>query len=240
LEAHDAQLELAKLTQQTPGIATQLVNFFGTKFSNTISPPLEIDPWFQQKTIYINTLETQINSLGNAYASLVTKRQEISEVHKVIAATSNAISLAEKGSDRELSDAFDGFSSLQNQLQSLNHELAVESKITFEDVLRDYSRMIASSKEMLEYRNERMGMYQESVAISKINPALETQTQSTDKSKDSFENISNTCKEELQRFESTKTKELSNAISLLVQTNINHQVRVANLWKTFFFQVNSD
>jgi len=192
------------------------------------------------KASYINNLETQINELGNAYASLVSRRQEMSEIHKTIGMASRAISIGEKGSDRDLSDAFEGLSSLHFQLQSLNHEIAVESKVNFEDVLRDYSRMISTSKEMLDNRTEKMGLYQESVAVTKVNSSSETQRVGKPQSeKESFEKFSNNCKSDLERFELAKTSELYDSLSMLVQVNVNYEVRVANLWKTFFSQVSS-
>jgi len=259
LEAPASELQEVKVTQQPPGFATQFANFFGMKISASLAPPIEIDPWFQSKTNYLNDLEVQINALANAYSSLIYRQQELAEIHRVIFMTSKAISGCENESDRDLADAFDGLSTLHSQLQPLDRELAQESKTAFEDVLRDYSRMISSAKDMLAYRSEKLGLYQESIIIAKTKkdryeklketsanppPTLESEIQRCERQsqaeKELFEATSKNCKSELEKFELSKTKELFQALSCLVQANINYEVRVANLWKSYLSKLTPD
>jgi len=233
--------------------------FFGMKISNTLAPPVEMDPWFQTKIRYITALETQINGLASAYNNLLVKNNELSELYSLVSNSFVAISTTEKESDKELADSYTAVSQAYLQIQTLSIELTQQSKIDFLDTLRDYSRMILSVKDMLNYRNEKMSLYQEALVAYKTkkdkfdklketggiippNFDIEVQKMESDaqKKKDTFEAVSKTCRSELERFELSKTKEFSQSITALVQANMNFQVRAVGLWKNLLSKITPD
>jgi len=260
LEGPELQLTESKTTQQPPGLADKFANFFGMKIQTSLSPPIEVDPWFQSKIRYVNALETQVNMLAGNYNNLLIKENEMASLHTSIANATVLLSNGELESDKQLAGNLAGLAELHKNIQQLNNELAQQTKINFLDTLRDYSRMISSAKDMLSYRNERLGFYQEVLVNAKnkreriekvraqnnnISPAaleselhnIEVQVQ---KEKESFEAISKNCRAELERLEVAKTKEFQDAVMLLVQTNINYELRVANLWKSYLAKVTTE
>jgi len=57
--------------------------------------------------------------------------------------------------------------------------------------------------------------------------------------RESYESVSNTSRSELDNFEKTKSAEIQEAICNLIQANINYELRVTDLWKSFLKTVPS-
>jgi len=259
LEAPESELQDAKVYQQPPGIASQVATFFGMKLQTSLAPPVETDAFFISKTKYISSLETHIENVANAYYSLLGKQSELSELHDKISAGSSGFANNEMESHEGLSDAFSQLSQIHHQLHSLSSELVTQSRVGFEEPMRDQSRQVIAAKAMLAFRFEKLGIYQESnmsfkakkeraeklkEAGAPVPPALLAEIQKAEKlaqtDKDTYEAISNTCRLELERFEREKSKELRAALSQLIQANINYEVRVVNLWKTYLAKITPD
>jgi len=259
LEAPETELGDAKTVQQPPGMASQFASFFGMKITNTLSPPVEMDPWFQSKTRYINTLEIQLNGLATHFNNLLVKNNELAEQYMNVSDGCRGLSATEKESDQRLSENYSAVSQVYFQMQTLNIELSQQSKISFLDTIRDYTRLISSAKDMLNFRNDKMSIYQEALVAYKNkkdkldklketnaplppNAEIEVQKLENDaqKKKDLFDSVSKTARSELERFESQKSKEFVEAISSLVQANMNFQVRAVGLWKGLLSKITPD
>jgi len=252
LEAPDSEMQEVKITQQSSGFMTQMTNFFGVKVMNSLAPAIEVDMWFDTKTRYINSLEIQLTALSNGLNASVFKTCELGEIYQDIASTSSLLSNSEMESNKSLSDSFSGISEAYSQLMALNREYASSTKVTFEDCLRDYIRVIGAVKVMLSHRLEKLASYQEVLTNSKakkdrlekikreggqipiaLNHELERIETMMERERESFEVISKSCREELEKFEKTKAKEIHQAITSVVQASLNYQLRTTDLWKHF-------
>jgi len=117
----------------------------------------------------------------------------------------------------------------------------------FEDAIRDYVRIIGAAKEMLQARNEKLTAYQnaskqlevrkdkleKSKGSAKLSKEVEEAEKRMEETKTEFNNISDTCKDELLRFETQKAIEIKKILIKLTQTNINFGVQVIDQWKSF-------
>jgi hypothetical protein len=252
LEAPQSEMQHVKTTQQGPGIASTITNFFGVKMVTVIAPAVEIDPWFETKTAYINTLESQLIQLANLITNSTIKINELGGIHSHMASISTALCKTEGSSDNELSKKYEGFAEVEGQIEPLCRELTNSVKTDFEDQVRDYIRILGSVKNMLGYRLERLAAYQDSTAAARAKKerfdkikeggaytptALENEMQRIEKQmeteRDIFDAISKTCRSELEKFEESKNREIKEAVSQLIQVNIHYQLRVTDLWKTF-------
>jgi len=252
LEAHDSEMQEAKISQQSSGFMTQMSNFFGVKVMNSLAPAIEIDMWFDGKTRYINSLEVQLISLANSISANVFKTCELSEIAQDIAATTSMLSHGEIDSDKDLSDSAQRLSEVNSQLMALHREYALSIKISFEDTLRDYIRVIGSVKTMLGYRLEKLASYQDALASLKskkdrlekikreggqvpvaLNHEIERIETTMERERETFESVSKSCRTELERFEKTKSREIHQAIFSFVQASLNCQLRATDLWKSF-------
>jgi len=176
----------------------------------------------------------------------------MAEIYQDSAVTSSALAHAELESSKPLSVSLNRLADAHSQMNALTREYAAGTKITFEDTLRDYIRLIGSVKVMLSHRLEKLAAYQEALSNCKakkdrlekikrdggqipvaLNHELERIETLMEKERDAFEAISKACRLELERFEETKSKEIHQSITSLVQTSLNYQLRAIDLWKQF-------
>lgn len=225
-----------------------------TNVQVSIGKPEEIDEWFDQQKGYLQTLETQYQVLLNKSIAITKKGKDVSSAWNDIGQTSSLLTTAEAFHDKVLSKWFDKFSEISTQLASSERELAENQCDNFEDVLSDYLRLMTSIKDTLNNRNIALHQYQSAVKTRESkhekmhkNPddpkATEDYNNAFKKEEDSradFEKISNTVRNELNRFYSLKHKELSRAIHELVRHRIDYHLKSADLWKEMLSTTQED
>jgi len=126
-------------------------------------------------------------------------------------------------------------------MSSLTAELVNGETDLFENQIKDYIRIVAAAKDLMENRNALLLAHQSSKATlnfkiekakgSKNSPEIQDLTEETRDSEQKFNNLSASAKTELENFKIKKGQDLRKAIRELVRLNINHQLRVVNLWK---------
>jgi len=67
----------------------------------------------------------------------------------------------------------------------------------------------------------------------KLEKDIEETEKRMEETRQEFNDISNTCKSELQRFEESKLQDIKNFLIKLTQININHDLLVIDQWKGF-------
>jgi len=228
--------------------------FFGSKIVNTLAPAIEIDPWFDYKTKYINALEQQTAQLANSSNQLAFKVSEIGELHREVSTAANLLAGTEGQVNKDVAGSLQRLAQLQFELYELKKELSANVKNSFDDDLRDYIRMLGSVKSMLAQRSERLANFQDAtvnyrskkerhdrVKAVGTNPnqlaSLEAELARFEKSmhdeKEAFESISRSCRSEIERFEKLKANELQLSVVYLVTSNINNELRTIDVWKQF-------
>jgi len=133
---------------------------------------------------------------------------------------------------------FQDLSELSTQVSILNEKLTDSESIYFEDVLRDYLRILSSVKEMLAARSEKLGVYQnQSKQLELKKDKLKSKEQEelsnkTEQSKSEFNTISELCKSELSDMANIKSKDFNKMLCKFVQMNIDIEIQKLNEWKT--------
>jgi hypothetical protein len=147
----------------------------------------------------------------------------------------------EVGQDDGLANFWEKLSEILNQMSSLTDELVKGETDLFENQIKDYIRIVASCKDLMENRNALLLAYQSNKANlnfkiekakgQKNTPEIQELTEDTKDSEQQFNILSASAKSELETFKIKKGHDLRKAIRELVRLNINHQLRVVNLWK---------
>jgi len=168
---------------------TGLLSLFGSKIPSSLSNPIENlsnfaftpqkepDQWFDAKKNYINALETQLSALARATNDLIRRQKELSLGMKEFGSTSSFLASCEADHDSWTSQAFTGLAETGESLSTLDEKLVESETVNFEDVLKDYVRILSSIKEMLNARNEKLVLYQNA------SKQLESKKEKLDKTK---------------------------------------------------------
>eukprot|EP01102_Stenamoeba_stenopodia_P013041 TRINITY_DN416_c0_g2_i10.p2 TRINITY_DN416_c0_g2~~TRINITY_DN416_c0_g2_i10.p2 ORF type:complete len:443 (-),score=149.33 TRINITY_DN416_c0_g2_i10:2283-3611(-) len=254
LEASEADLQTAKNPPSTGGVWGSLFGAskkIATNISTSLGGTTEVDPWFEEKTKYINSLETDLFQLSNTVVNTVRKYYELSFNHGEFGVCSTVVSQTESG-DKDLAFAFERLGDVSNQIGQLQKELAHSQKDAFEDDVKDYSRQIAAVKAALAFRTEKLGEFQaaqrdyngkkDKIQLLKdtnkpVTPAMETDLQKAEQlmheKNQTFDTTSRSVRGEVERFLALKSKDLKAAVANLIQTNLTYELRVVDLWKKF-------
>jgi len=163
----------------------------------------------------------------------------------------HAASLAsgcEVDEDDRLAEFWGKLSEILLQMASLTDELAHGETDLFEDQVKDYVRLVGACKDLMENRNaallelqtckadlimksDRLTKGQGSTKTSTLAADLQDAQESETRADQNFNSMSRSVKSELEAFKINKGRDLRHALRELVRMNINHQLRVVNLWK---------
>jgi len=140
-----------------------------------------------------------------------------------------------------LSVSFQDLSELSTNVSNLNEKLTDNEIVYFEDVIRDYLRIISSVKEMLAARNEKLAIYQnqskqldlkKEKSKGKNEKDLEELANKTEQSKQEFNSISELCKTELTKMSTVKSIDFKQMLIKFVQTNLDSEIQKVDEWKS--------
>jgi flagellar biosynthesis/type III secretory pathway protein FliH len=206
----------------------------------------EIDPFFEAQKVYLTNLDQQLQVMVERSDVNTKKKQELITY---LADFSHAASLAagfEFGHDDGLASFWEKLSQILQQMSTLTNDLGIGEMDLFENQIKDYIRIVNSCKDLMENRNNLLLAYQTNKAnlnfkLDKFkdprNPEIEEATEDTKNSEEKFNSLSTSAKSELETFKSRKGQDLRKAIRELVRLNINHQLKVGNLWKELLVEL---
>uniref|UniRef100_A0A6B2L6P8 PX domain-containing protein n=1 Tax=Arcella intermedia TaxID=1963864 RepID=A0A6B2L6P8_9EUKA len=212
----------------------------------------EVDPWYDSQKSYLNSLDIHLKILISKVNSNIKKREDIIVSLDEFSKAASLACGSEVGQDDALADFWGKFSDILLQMGNLSRELANGETDIFESQLRDYVRLVGASKELLDNRNASLLKLQTCQAdassksekvhkATKSKAALEAELQlankATEDANQEFNFMTHSAKEELENFKKEKSDHLRSALRELVTTNINHQLRVVDLWKELLGEI---
>jgi len=206
----------------------------------------EIDPFFEAQKVYLTNLDQQLQVMVERSDVNTKKKQELITY---LADFSHAASLAagfEFGHDDGLASFWEKLSQILQQMSTLTNDLVIGEMDLFENQIKDYIRIVNACKDLMENRNNLLLAYQTNKANLNLkldrfknsrNPEIEEATEETKNSEEKFNSLSTSAKSELSTFKTKKGRDIRKAIRELVRLNINHQLKVGNLWKELLVEL---
>mmetsp|Transcript_22651 Transcript_22651/g.31533 ORF Transcript_22651/g.31533 Transcript_22651/m.31533 type:complete len:429 (+) Transcript_22651:73-1359(+) len=233
--------------QSATGANSGILSFFGNSIENIssgFSDKSDPDQWFDAKKNYVNGLENQLTALEKVVNNLLKKRKEYGQAIKEFGLCTSLVASAEADHDSLTSGAFDRLSDMAAVLASLESQRADEEALYFEEPIKDYIRMLGAVKEMLQVRTDKLTHFQslskqleqkKDKQEKKANPKVEKEIEELQKkvsdAEDEFRKISDIAKAEIQRFESTKTRDFHNLLLKLNQIQLTSELQIVDQWK---------
>eukprot|EP01121_Diplochlamys_sp_Union-15-3_P014889 TRINITY_DN4814_c0_g1_i14.p1 TRINITY_DN4814_c0_g1~~TRINITY_DN4814_c0_g1_i14.p1 ORF type:complete len:227 (+),score=49.72 TRINITY_DN4814_c0_g1_i14:541-1221(+) len=214
----------------------------------TSAAPVEVDDWFTDMKEYLKGLETQLHTFHTKITVMTKKRRDFVHIWEDLSLAASDYAKSEGEKDSNLNKLFSKFTEVTHQLSNLNDETVDTEILNFEFAIKDYLRITGSVKDLLTNRDaallkcqtaeknleQKKQKLEKNTSASKAS-AFQAEVTEAEKQRDtlkqSFEEASKECKEEIEIFMKTKNKEITNALREMVQTNMNHELRVLDLWK---------
>lgn len=239
---------IKKDQQQPTNGNSGILSFFGNSIENIssgFSDKPDPDQWFDAKKNYVTGLENQLTALEKVVNNLLKKRREYGQAIKELGLCTSLVASAEADHDSETSGAFDRLSDMTSVLASLETQRADEEALYFEEPIKDYIRMLGAVKEMLQVRTDKLTHFQtlskqleqkKEKQEKKANPKAEKEIEELQKkvsdAEEEFRKISDIAKSEVQRFESTKTRDFHNLLLKLNQIQLTSELQIVDQWKS--------
>jgi len=208
----------------------------------------EVDPWFENQRAYLANLDQHLQVLVLRSNANTRKKQEMVASLTDFAHAASLACGCEVGQDDGLADYWSKLSEILNQISTLTDELVHGETDLFEDQVKDYVRLVSACKDLVENRNvalldlqfkqadatlksERLQKAQGGYRAPSLIIEVQEANDATESASQTFNTLSKSVKSELDVFKQNKGHDIRKALRELVRLNINHQLRVVNLWK---------
>lgn len=214
----------------------------------------EVDPWFTEKTQYIENLNTRLELVATAAAATLQHSYELQPKSQALTEAAKGLAGLEREAGKDglrctkaVGTGLNRLSEITAQIQLIEYEKNESVSRSFVDPFRDYQRMIAAVQRALMWRLEKLGDYQGAHRDNeqkqqrltarpddaKLKAAAEAAQQRLEETREIYESTSEMVRAELVRFETVKATEIHAAIVEYAQANMNRAMQELHLWKAF-------
>jgi len=185
----------------------------------------------------------QVKTNANSKKKLETVTTLIDFSH-----ASAQMSSSETGKDAVLSEGWSKLSEVTGLMATVQTELAQSEMEGYENSVKDYVLLVRAAKELLENRSNCLLKLQSLEADTKAKQEKQSKNSASSKAgafvaetqqaqaaeadqKVVFEKLSKDVREELEKFNAKKGREMKKALSDIITKNMNAQLRIVGLWK---------
>jgi len=215
----------------------------------------ESDSWFQEKTLHIEQMETQLRKLLGIVEAVVGCRRDLALCTGNLSAS--LVSLAGCEEAAHLSRSIEGLSRVEESVEQTLGEQADADCSQLLEMVRDYLALINSVKDVLGERVKGFYNWQQAVSnlhkkreqrsrmelggrIDRMGPLLEDITElenKVDQSQENFNKISQVIKVEMELFQHYRVSDLKDLILKYLDDLCNTQLAMVNHWEQFLPQL---
>ncbi|KAH3671417.1 hypothetical protein WICMUC_004641 [Wickerhamomyces mucosus] len=215
---------------------------------------VEPEDYFKDKKLYFESLDYQLKTFFKNLDIIINQRTDLATVTEEF---SNIImTLADLEVSKTTTQLFQDFSNIQLKIKDLLNRLSLQDMLTLGSTLDEYQRIISSIKTIFQQRdkvllqlsNSDSELKKKKSTFEKYNKYNKSQTEKLDilqnelntiekkhsTIEERFENISKTIKEELDIFELEKIQDFRNTIEIYLESTIESQKEIVELWETFY------
>lgn len=215
-----------------------------TNVQASVGVPNEVDLWFDNQNEYWKTIQNNLALLLNRSSAISKEYRQIYQIWNEFSLICNSSSSIENSADPLLSKYFKKLSEITTRVSDLNLSVSNDQTDYFDDTLRDWIRVIDAIFEILSNRKQDLWLYQSAIKTKESKqesynkkPSEKLKTELNDaelkesSSKDQFENISKSVREQLERVIQLKAGELISSIRFMSEKSKDLHTNCASLWK---------
>ncbi|KAH0292220.1 Vps5-domain-containing protein [Aureobasidium namibiae CBS 147.97] len=221
---------------------------------------VEHDDWFHDRRIYLDALETQLKALLKSTDTVVAQRKSLAESCQDFSASLHQLASVELSP--ELSAPLDALSDVQMRIRDLNDRQAQQDVLTLGIVIDEYIRLIGSIKTAFQQRQKayhnwhtaeaalqklknthdkllRAGRTQQD-RLSQMQADVADAERRVHQARLLFEDMGRLMRSELDRFERQKVDDFKSGVETFLESAIEAQKELIELWETYLLQLDAD
>ncbi|KJX98904.1 vacuolar protein sorting-associated protein vps5 [Zymoseptoria brevis] len=221
---------------------------------------VEHDDWFHDRRIYLDALENQLKALQKSTDTVVAQRKGLSDACGDFSISLHNLAAVELSPS--LSGPLESLGDLQLRIQELYQRQAMQDILTLGIVIDEYIRLIGSVKKSFEQRQKayhswhsaesklqeikkqqdkllRAGRSQQD-RIGQMQADVNDAERRVHASRLLFEDMGRLMRTELDRFEREKVEDFKSGVETFLESAIEAQKELIELWETYLLQLDSD
>ncbi|KAK2738751.1 Vacuolar protein sorting-associated protein 5 [Myotisia sp. PD_48] len=221
---------------------------------------VEHDDWFHERKIYLDALEAQLKGLLKAVDIVVTQRKGLSEAASEFSLSLHNLAAVELSP--ALSGPLEALSELQLRIRELYERQAQQDILTLGITIDEYIRLIGSVKMAFTQRQKsyhswhaaeselqkkkntkdkllRQGKSQQD-RLNQSQAEVADAEKRVHQSRLLFEDLGRVMRNELERFEREKVEDFKSGVETFLESAVEAQKELIELWETFLLQLDSD
>lgn len=215
----------------------------------------ETDQWFEEKTRQVDNLYVQFKKMHATIDLLCGWRRDLTSSTKEFAKSSAILSSSEE--QLNLSRALSQLGEIYEKIEQIYLDQSNADYFIFSELVKDYVCLFDNIKEIFYQRVKLYSYWQKAEETLKAKKDAKTKLESAnkqdkipaalaeikdcearvEKSKEDFEQISRTIKEEVKRFDLNRAKEFKIEITKYLQVLLNNQEQLVKIWEAYREQV---
>lgn len=261
LESEAFNVDVKHKERKEPGLGESKGMFSGLGISvGGGGKFVEQDEWFHERRVYLDALENQLKALLKAMDVVVTQRKGLAEAAGDFSASLHALSTVELSPT--LSGPLEGLSDLQIRIKELYDRQAQQDVLTLGITIDEYIRLIGSIKQAFGQRQKayhswhaaesemqkrkstqdkllRQGKTQQD-RLNQMNADVTDAERKVHQARLLFEDMGRLMKSELERFEREKVEDFKSAVETFLESAVEAQKELIELWETFLMQIDAE
>lgn len=251
LEA-DHELPKAHNTSVLSGAGVmRLFNKVGETVNKMTYKMDESDPWFEEKTQYIEQLDCNLRNLHLSVETLVMHRKDLAVFIASFAKSAAMLSNCEEHTS--LSRALSQLAETEEKIEALHNEQANADFSIFCELLKDYIALVGAIRDVFHERVKVYQTWQHSQLMlnkkreQKVKMELNMRTDKSstanqevaeweakvERCQEEFNSISKMIREELEQFDVNRVKDFKETIIKYLESMLDHQQNVMKCWEQF-------
>jgi len=255
LESPPEDWEQEKVAKPQAGVTKKMLSWVSTTVNQAVSPAVEIDEFFSRKEEYLSGLVFQMSELLRITKLLSQKQNDLMLLYYDFSVAATNVSNAEDKGDIPLASHWSKLSDVGEQVRLVIQDAVVNQEIRFEEPIQNLLRLIQAAKDTLANRlatlaefqaaEKRLATFNEKKAKPgfKQTPATDQEAEKLQKkveeTKEEYDIITSSVRNELERFDNIKKKEITRALRELAKSNMDTTVQTADQWKKLLNQIQS-
>ncbi|KAH8595959.1 Vps5 C terminal like-domain-containing protein [Bisporella sp. PMI_857] len=261
LESEAFNVDVKHKERKEPGLGESKGMFSGLGLSvGGGGKFVEQDEWFHERRVYLDALENQLKALLKAMDTVVTQRKGLSEAAGDFSASLHSLSTVELSAS--LSGPLESLSDLQIRIRELYDRQAQQDVLTLGITIDEYIRLIGSIKLAFGQRQKayhswhaaesemqkrkgtqdkllRQGKTQQDRLVQ-MNADVADAERKVHQARLLFEDMGRLMKAELERFEREKVEDFKSAVETFLESAVEAQKELIELWETFLMQLDAE
>ncbi|GIZ40314.1 hypothetical protein CKM354_000365900 [Cercospora kikuchii] len=221
---------------------------------------IEHDDWFHDRRVYLDALENQLKALQKSTDTVVAQRKGLAEACADFSLSLHNLAAVELSPS--LSGPLDALGDLQLRIQELYQRQAMQDVLTLGIVIDEYIRLIGSVKKAFEQRQKAFHSWHSAEAkladikkqqdkllragrtqqdrLGQMQADVADQERRVHATRLLFEDMGRLMRAELDRFEREKVEDFKSGVETFLESAIEAQKELIELWETYLLQLDSD